>query len=75
MCRYEVGLDKREVEVFDMLWIGLVVRVIVVLGLGGVGKSIICKVLYEYVLYFFIVVSYVEDVKEKFKYLWGLVCM
>lgn len=52
-----------------MLWIGLVVRVIVVLGLGGVGKSIICKVLYEYVLYFFIVVSYVEDVKEKFKYL------
>ncbi|XP_024366063.1 uncharacterized protein [Physcomitrium patens] len=75
LCRYEVGLDKREAEVLDMLRIGPAARVIAVLGPGGVGKSTICKALYEHVSHLFTAVSYVEDVKEKSKHPRGLVRM
>lgn len=74
-CRYEVGLDEREAEVLDMLRIGPAVRVIAVLGAAGVGKSTICKAVYEHASHLFTAVSYVEDVREKAKHPRGLVRM
>lgn len=75
LCRYEVGLDEREAEVLDMLRTGPAVRVIAVLGPAGVGKSTICKAVYEHVSHLFTAVSYVEDVREKAKHPRGLVRM
>jgi len=68
LCKYEVGLDERKAKVLDMLRIGLGLRVVAVLGPVGVGKSTICKVVYEHVSHLFIVVSYVEDVRKKAKH-------
>lgn len=74
-CRYQVGLDEREAEVLELLRIGPAVRRIGIWGPGGIGKSSLCKSIYQHTCHLFCAVSYVEDVREKAKQPRGLVGM